>query len=312
METHQVDLSVIIVNWNTRKLLARCLESLFDGVQVSANLKVETYVVDNASTDGSAQMIAKCFPWVQLIQNADNVGFARANNQAIRQSKGRYVLLLNSDTILNPNNLVELLRFADTRPHAGIVGVKLVNPDGTFQAAQNDFPTFGSTLMEPWGIIQLLTRNAYYPSYPPDQAMHPAQCDWVGGACLLVRQAAIDQVGLLDERFFMNSEEVDWCYRMWEKAWEVWYTPDVEVIHLGGGSADRPSAVQRMRLYESKVRFLQKYYGPAAANIVRLNYRISSLTKALGYQLRFLVSRDKANLNHSQAHWQVAISRSWC
>jgi N-acetylglucosaminyl-diphospho-decaprenol L-rhamnosyltransferase len=322
-------LSVVVVNWNTRDLLAGCLESLAGdpGLAIVGEdssladrsfastehhpLVTEVWVVDNASTDGSPQMVRERFSWVRLIENSENVGFAAASNQGIRQATGRYVLLLNSDAVLAPGSPVRLLAFADHHPRAGIVGVQLVNPDGSFQAALNDFPSLGFVLLEAWALARWFSGNTYYPSYPPERSRDAVPCDWVGGACLLARAAAIEQVGLLDEYFFMYSEEMDWCYRMWESGWEVWYTPDVKVIHLGAGSADRLSAVQRLRLYTSKARFIEKRSGSFAARVVRLNYRVSSLLKALGYQFLFLVVRDHASRQCAQSHWQVALQRTW-
>lgn len=312
-------LSLIIINWNTRDLLAQCLESVAKSVRTFERSNglprvrrgVQTCVVDNASTDGSAEMVRERFPWVHLIENTENVGFARANNQALKRSSGRYVLLLNSDAMLGANSLANLVAFADSHPQAGIIGVKLLNADGSFQAALNDFPSPFTALLEGWGIMQALQKNPYYPSYTPLRSQRATTCDWVGGACLLARSKAIRQVGLLDETFFMNSEEVDWCYRMWESGWEVWYTPDVEVVHLGGGSANRRSAAQRMRLYAGKVRFLEKHYGAFAAHLARISFRLSSGVKSLAYQARFLIKRREADAMQSKSHWHVFRCKNW-
>ncbi len=167
-------------------------------------------------------MVRARFPGVRLIENSENVGFARANNQAIALAQGRYVLLLNSDTVVPDGALASLIAFAEGHPEAGVVGARLLNPDGSFQAGPNRFPTLLSTVLGAWGVVQYLTRNSYYPSLGPEHSREAQQCDWVGGACLLARRSAIDQVGLLDEQFFMNSEEVDWCFRMKQHGWQVW------------------------------------------------------------------------------------------
>lgn len=272
------DVSIIIVNWNTRDLLAGCLRSVYDTVR---DLSFEVLVVDNASSDGSAQMVRERFPLVRLIENVENVGFAAANNLAMAQAQGRYILLLNSDASLPSGALDRLIAFADARPRAGVVGVQLVNADGSFQAAWNRFPTPLTMLLEPWGIVQWVTRNPYYPSCPPGQAAHVQQCDWVGGACLLARAEAVAQVGLLDERFFMYSEEMDWCRRMRFAGWEIWYTPDVRVVHLGGGSAARFSYAQLSRLYRSKAVYAEKHFGRVMGKAVSLSFRVSAVVKAL-------------------------------
>lgn len=304
-------LDIIVVNWNTCDLLAKCLQSVQEESRASPSCTVETFVVDNASHDGSPQMVRERFPWVHLIENAENVGFARANNQAIPFCRGRYILLLNSDAVLPIGSLGELLRVAEEQPRAGIVGVKLINQDGSFQAALNDFPTPLHIFLEPWGTFQFLLGNRYYPSYPPERSNQATCCDWVGGACLLARAEAISQVGVLDEQFFMNSEEVDWCYRMRKNGWAVWYTPTVEVIHLGGGSSDRLSARQRMRLYTGKLRYLRKHYGRAAASLAYWNYRLSAGLKAAGYHLKFLFTKDEHEDQCASDYWAVAIAARW-
>jgi len=309
--TGGVDVSIIVVSWNTRDLLVQCLQSIAHDVQTLQHSAAETILVDNGSNDGSVAMVQEHFPWVHLSANAQNVGFARANNQAIRRSSGRYVLLLNSDAMLQKGSLTSLIDFADSHPDAGIVGPRLINADGTFQASLNDFPTLPSIIREAWGLAKLLSGNAYYPSYPPEKSLEPCSCDWVGGACLLARSRAIEQVGLLDEGFFMNSEEVDWCYRMHQAGWQVWYTPAVSVIHLGGASASRRGAIQRMRLYEGKARFLHKHHGALSAQVARSQLRTSSAGKAILYRLRYLMRRKSLDLQQAQAYWQVATQRKW-
>lgn len=324
----EVDLSIVIVNWNTRALLADCLQSLngqwstVNGRQSSTTDNrlpftvyrsplTETIVVDNASSDGSAAMVRERFPWVELIENRQNVGFARANNQAICHSRGRYVMLLNSDTVVPPGAIQSLIDFADFHPRAGIIGVRLINPDGSFQAGPNRFPTLLTTVFETWGILQRLSRNPYYPSFPPELSNRSLIVDWVGGACLLARRTAIEEIGMLDEGFFMNSEEVDWCYRMCRQGWEVWYTPDSAVIHLGGASAKRSTAAQRLRNYRGKVLFLSKHRSVAAGRLAQLNFILASAFKAIVHQLLYLMRRDFNHREQALAHWIVAQEISW-
>jgi GT2 family glycosyltransferase len=249
-------LSIIIVNWNTRDLLAQCLESICDTI---SNLAFEIIVVDNASTDGSQEMIRQRFPQVRLIENDQNVGFARANNQALIISQGRYFLLLNSDTIVLPHALEKMVQFADAHSDAGIIGCRLFNSDSSLQASWASFPTFWS---------EVLGRNFRARRLVEEEPL-AYEVDWVGGACMLVRPAAISEVGLLDESFFMYSEETDWCFRMRRHGWKVYYLASAEVIHLGGGSASRTSVTQLVRLYESKMRFFRKHYGARQADLLR-------------------------------------------
>jgi len=316
------DLSIIIVNWNTRDLLAQCLESVA-GRQMSVVrhqssdtndrptgdrlLTTDIWVVDNASSDGSAQMVRERFPWVRLIESEENVGFARANNQAILASKGEYVLLLNSDTQVLPNSLAALLGCAADHPTAGIIGGKLLNPDGSFQAGGNDFSTFWSELLLLTGMARWFY-SPYFPSYPPQESNTTRHCDWVGGACLLARRVAIETVGLLDERYFMYVEEVDWCYRMHQAGWEVLYCAEAPIIHYGGRSAERHSIGQLQLLYASKARFLEYSAGIGIAQLFWASVRLVALVQAIRWYmagpLRKTNSRDKAS-----AYLQLARSK---
>lgn len=306
-----ISLAIIVVNWNTKELLRRCLQSIERACHNAPALRITTIVVDNASTDGSAKMVSSEFSAIHLISNQTNTGFAAANNQAIRASDADWVLLLNSDADISAQALQGLVNCGVQNLRAGVVGCKLVNPDGSFQAAGNAFPTVLTTVVEAWGLMGKLTRNPFYPSYPPWRAHQTQPCDWLGGACLLVRRTAIDAVGLLDETFFMNAEEMDWCYRMWRHGWQVWYVHDAEVLHVGGASADRRSARQRMRLYEGKVRFVRKHYGRWAGALVRLNFRFASLTKAVGYRLAYLLIRRQDLRLQAASHWPVTWNKRW-
>jgi N-acetylglucosaminyl-diphospho-decaprenol L-rhamnosyltransferase len=302
-----IDLSIVIVNWNTAELLAACLRSVYAHAD---GLAIEVLVVDNASTDDSVAMVRCDYPQVRLIVNPANVGFARANNQAIAESGGRYVMLLNSDTELMPGCLGHLTSVADSDPRIAAVGARLANPDGSFQAGPSDFLNPATAILEPWGIIQTLTRNRYYPSYSPQRSNQLSECDWVGGACLVIRREAISDVGLLDETFFMNCEEMDWCYRMRRRQWRVLYDPDAHVIHHGGASADRQSLEQRRRTYASKSRYITKYYGIIIGKIVALNFRLSSLVKWALYRVGCSVRDNVEWHRRSQVCIDIAL-RGW-
>lgn len=236
------DLDVVIVSYNTRQLLDHCLRSL---PAACHGIKVLTYVVDNASRDGSAEMVEREHPAVRLIRNSDNKGFAHANNAALGQCSGRYVVLLNPDTIVRPGALSRLVQFMDETPSAGYCGPKLLNEDGSLQPSARRFPT---VLSAAYAILDLQRRR---PLSRHTLEMHavldltgPAPVDWMTGACLLVRRAAIDQVGLLDDGYFMYFEETDWCRRMARAGWQGWYVPDAEVVHFGGRSVVHESELR--------------------------------------------------------------------
>ncbi len=298
----------MIVNWNTRDLLDRCLCSLEHELDDAA-LTGEIWVVDNASSDGSVERVRAHHPAVRLIENPENTGFAQANNQALRQAAGVRLLLLNSDTEVMPGALSVLLACLGRHPRAGLVAPQLIHADGSFQAGPARFPSWWSTSVEAWGLMRRLTCNPYYPSSRPRPGEQARLVDWVGGACLLARREAIREVGLLDEAFFMNSEEVDWCFRMRRAGWEVWYEPAATIIHLGGASAARTSAVQRKRNYRGKTQFLRKHRGALAALLAEANLRASSAAKAVAFGAQGYIGRDTGARLQAKAHWRVATEQ---
>jgi N-acetylglucosaminyl-diphospho-decaprenol L-rhamnosyltransferase len=258
--------SIIVVNWNTRQMLADCLSF----VETTARGAIcEIIVVDNGSTDGSQAMLRSQFPQVSLIQNDRNVGFARANNQALAVSRGRYALLLNSDALLSANALQALLNLAESEPRAGIVGARLLNADGSFQASHTPFPHLWQEFLILSGLGRLFY-GRWYPSHGPEEGKGPHVVDYVEGACLLVRREAFEDVGGLDEGYFMYAEEVDWCYAMRKKGWQVWYQPAAAAIHLGGGSSQGRRPQREADLYRSRVRFFQRHYGSGTAWVLKL------------------------------------------
>lgn len=252
-------LSICIVNWNTRALLLQTLRSI---CATAGDVSAEIIVVDNGSSDGSLNAVRAEFPSVQLIANSTNVGFARANNQAIAAAHGDWRLLLNSDTIVKEGALQAMLAFATSRSDCGVVGCKLLNEDGSLQESWAAFPSLTS---------ELLGRNIRTRRLSQTSPL-AYDVDWVGGACMLVRSDAIRQVGGLDEGYFMYSEETDWCYRIRQAGWRVYYLADAEIVHLGGGSASRASATQLIRLYGSKLRFFSQHYGPGRTSLLRAGF----------------------------------------
>ncbi len=263
-----IALSVLIVNWNVRDLLRRCLQSVLAPSLPDA---LEVIVVDNGSTDGSGEMVRTEFPQVHLIANPDNRGFTAANNQGLAVARGRYVLLLNPDTEVVGDALTTMVAFADAHPDVGVVGPQLLNPDGTVQSSRRRFPTlmtalFESTWLQPYAPRRLLTR--YYVLDRPDDEIQDV--DWVTGAALMARREAIEQVGPLDERFFMYSEELDWCRRFRAAGWRVVYLPTARVIHYEGRSSEQVLPARHIHFQTSKVRYFHKYHGPVAAEVLRL------------------------------------------
>lgn len=281
-----LDLSIVVVNWNTRDILSQCLASIY---AYPPGSEFEVLVVDNASTDGSQRMVQRRFPHVHLIANPDNVGFARANNQGMAISDGRYALLLNSDARVTPGAIQALVRLADAKPRAGIVGAQLLNPDGSFQASYTSFPTLWQESLVLSGFGRIL-HGRWYPSRGPEEDKGPQIVDYVEGACMLVRREAFEDAGGLDEGYFMYAEEVDWCYAMQAKGWQVWYQPAAKVIHLGGASSRHRRPQREGDLYRSRVRFFRKHYGEGAARLLKLQIYGFTAVKIVVHKLLRLVS----------------------
>ncbi|MBN1217560.1 MAG: glycosyltransferase family 2 protein [Anaerolineae bacterium] len=286
-----MDLSIIIVNWNTRDLLAQCLASVLADIQASPHLQVETLVVDNASTDDSVRMLQEQFPWVQLIENKKNAGFASANNQAICHSTGRYVLLLNPDTTVKPGTLTILHRFMDTHPQVGAIGARLLNPDGTLQTSCYPTPTLSREL---WRLFHLDVVRPYgvYRMNDWDLAI-PHQVQVIQGAALMLRRKALNQVGLLDDKYFMYTEEVDLCHRIQTAGWLLYWVPQAQVVHYGGQSTQQIAAEMFLCLYQSKLIFIRKHYGRLSGLVYKFILTAATLARLLLAPLAWLEQNPK-------------------
>jgi N-acetylglucosaminyl-diphospho-decaprenol L-rhamnosyltransferase len=295
-------ISVIILNWNTRELLAQCLSSI---EQHRGNLQLEIIVVDNASTDGSQSMLKEKYPQISLIANSQNTGFAKGNNQAMQVATGDYFLLWNSDAFATPGSIQSLLHLAEKEPKAAIVGAQLRNGDNSFQASHTPFPNQLREFLILTGLGRTLLGRTY-PSSGPDEEKGPQMVDYVEGACLLVRRQAFQQVGGLDEGYFMYAEEVDWCYTMFKHGWQVWYQPESKVIHLGGASSAGRRTHREADLYRSRVRFFRKHYGGRSAQLLKIQiYTATAIKNVIHGILRRLTmgryGRPVVSLQHLSA-----------
>lgn len=296
------DLSIVLVCWNNKTYLEPCLDSLF---QSKVQSKFDVVVVDNGSTDGSQEMLRAKFPGVQIIQNDRNVGLGRASNQGIEATRGRCVLLLNNDTLVSGPSLDKMIGFLNTHPEAGAVGGRLLNPDGSFQAAGSTFPSLVDEF-----LIATRLGTLVWPNFP-DRGF-PAKAepvDWISSACLLLRRSALDQVGLLDENYFIYGDEVDLQYRMKKAGWLVYCLPDVTTIHYGGRSMNRWS--RRKMVYRGKMLFYQKNYGRLQTALLRVMMALLSLGKILIWGVLFSLpqSRERAK-KELRSNWDV-IGIAW-
>ena len=271
-----LSLSVIIVTWNVRDHLSRCLNSLHDACEQDG-IAAHVCVVDNASVDGTEKLVRDAYPWVQLITNSDNLGYVVANNLALKQQQAEADLLwlLNPDTIVLPGTARRLLTFMTDHPRAGLVGPKLLNPDGSLQECAFRFPGASQALFS----LGLLPRRLYYSSlngrYPQAafERDEPFRIDHPLGAAMLVRSKAVQDVGLLDPRFFMYCEEIDWAWRLHNAGWEQWLLPGAQVIHVGGASSQQAIPKATRHLWESRAYLYDKHHSRLTKLMVSLAVR---------------------------------------
>lgn len=301
------DLSVCILSWNTRELLRRCLASIYrpDDPDVVAALaraglagralgagervlagravtsaastvspvpaSVEILVFDNASGDGSAEMVSAEFPDARLHRSDRNLGFPGGNNAGYALSRGRYFLLLNSDTVVAPGAFEQMVTFADGHPRAGIIGPRVLNSDGSIQMSCRRFPTLGAGLFRNTPLGRIFPNNRYTRDYLMTDWKHDEAraVDWVSGCALLARREMIDEIGLLDESFFMYCEDVDWCFRAGQAGWQVLYDPGATIIHEIGRSTDQAVTRMIVQFHRSMYRFFRKHYAATAHPLFR-------------------------------------------
>ncbi|MDH4222569.1 MAG: glycosyltransferase family 2 protein [candidate division Zixibacteria bacterium] len=288
-----VELSIIIVNFNTKLLLKQCLESIYQNLD---NIEHEIFVVDNNSKDGSPSMIKENFPSVLLIENKENVGFAKANNQAIQKARGQYLLLLNSDTIIPAGTLTLMVNFMDLNPKAGALGVKLVDRDSNLQTSCRHFPTVFTMLSQFFGLSSRFPKSKIFGWYDMGYWDHcqTRKVDCVPGTSLLVRKKAVQEVGLLDENYFMYFEDTDWCYRITRAGWKVVFLPEVKVIHLGGASADRSNRgllydkTLTRELFNSLFYYFRKFHGGFSVLILKIFIPLSLIIRMLKWIFAYI------------------------
>jgi N-acetylglucosaminyl-diphospho-decaprenol L-rhamnosyltransferase len=263
------DVSVVIVSYESRELLARCLAAL--AADAGRIATVETIVVDQASQDGTAAWLAAEHPDVHLVALPENVGFGAGNNRGAAVANGRWLLLLNSDAFVRPGAIDELVRFAETHPATGAVGPRLLWPDGRLQRSCRRFPTVFRLATEYLYLRKLAPRSRALNGFYCGEFAHdaPRQVDWVTGACVLVRRELFERLGGFDETFFLYSEEVDLLYRASRLGAETWYDPAAEVVHVWGGTAERASALTLEEQARSHVRYLDKHVSRAEAGRAR-------------------------------------------
>ncbi len=273
-----LDVSVVIVSWNTQDILGDCLESVYEQTR---GISFETLVVDNASKDGTADMVKARFPQAILIQNAANGGFAAANNQGIAASQGRYVLLLNPDTVVLDNAIAKTLAFADAHPEAGCVGCRILNADRSLQSSCFLFPSLLNLFLSTTYLYKAFPRSRFFGREYMSwwDRNDSREVDVVTGCYMLVRRETLKAAGPMDEDYFMYGEEADWCYRFRKAGWKNLFTPDGSIVHLGGVSTSQVKPQMMLQLRAGLLLFISKHRS-------RIDYAIACAMVSLFFVVR--------------------------
>lgn len=279
-----MDLSIIVVNYNTKALLDQCLKSVF---KFTKGIRFEVIVVDNNSGDGSIELLKKKFPQVKLILNKSNLGFTKANNQGIKVTKGDYILLLNSDTYLLENSLKKLVEKCQSVENLGVIGPLLLNEDRSTQQSVGFFPHLPQVFW--WmSFIDDLPGGTFLKSFHVDHDSFykkDQKVDWVTGAALLIPRSVIKKVGFLDEKIFMYGEEVEWCWRIKKANFNIYFSPITQIVHIGRGSSGKISTSAFIGEYKSVLYFYKKYKSQSALQIARILLKMGALARILIFSL---------------------------
>jgi GT2 family glycosyltransferase len=256
MQKNDFDVSIIIVNGNTKQLLLDCIASVYGTVK---HFSFEITVVDNGSTDGSVEAVAHAYPDVKVIVYRSNFGFAEANNLAMKQIRGRYAVILKSDTRLNESAMDDLVDFMERHPEAGMCGPQLLNRDGSSQLSIGAFPNIWNEFVNS-GIVRIISpeKRQNLLNCRSESIKEPVEVDFMLGACMVVRRATIESVGILDDDFFSQYEEIDWCYRMRRSGWSVWFIPEARIFHLNRQNLKEINSRAHVELWHSRYCFFKK------------------------------------------------------
>lgn len=271
-------LSIIIVSWNVAKDLSRCLESIGEN---PPSCEFEIIVVDNASTDDTVEVIENKFPAIKIIANNENLGFAAGNNRGIAEAQGEYVLLLNPDTIIHSRSLDTLLDFMYDNTDVGVCGPELLNDDGSIQRSARRYPTFRGALHRHTAFKSLGVFKGEYEKWLMKDFGQDEQkdVDQLMGAALMIRKSVLDEIGGMDERFFMYYEEVDLCYRVKQTGRRVVFLPQATITHLGGRSAEQVPVEKQLMAMTSLLRFFRKHYGRVVTGLFNILFKPTVILK---------------------------------
>jgi GT2 family glycosyltransferase len=298
----EIDTSVVIVSWNTCDILRGCLRSIY---QQTREISFEVFVVDNNSHDGSADMVEAEFPEVKLIRNSQNKGFAAACNQAMRMASARYILLLNPDTIILDDAISRCVRYADLNPDVGVVGCQVLEDEHRISPTGFSFPSPLNVFLALSGLSRIFPRSRLFGR--PDLGWWDRETerdvDVVTGMFMLARREAIEQVGLMDESYFVYAEEADWCLRFFQAGWRRVFIPSARIIHLDGGAKSSSQVSTRMfvQLQKSTMIYHGKNLGLAAWWLLKVIYIASNFVRMVAWFILAIVNRDRRNWKRSGA-----------
>lgn len=289
-----IDISIIIVSWNQKELLSQCLHSLSDG---KICYQKEIIVVDNASTDGALEMVEQQYPSVKVLRNDRNLGFAKANNIGIEESTGRYVCLINSDVIVLEDCIDRMCTYMDDHPTIGVLGPKVVNPDGTLQATCRKFPTLWSSFCRSLALDSLFPKSRFFGRQFMTFWSHDKvrTVDYLSGCFLMVRRDSLNQVGLLDENFFFYAEDKDWCKRFWDAGWQVTYYPHVKAIHHRYASTSLDPIRFYIMEYKANIEYYKKHHSLSTRIGFTLTIFLHQITRILGSTISYIIKPSGRN-----------------
>jgi GT2 family glycosyltransferase len=289
---HMFDVSIIIVSWNAKQYLLNCLNSLID---TADGYSQEIIVVDNASSDGSAEMVEKDFPQVKLIRNEENLGFAKANNIGIKESTGRYVCLINSDVVVLDNCVKRMIEFMDNHLKAGMAGPKVLNPDRTLQVSCRHFPSIWNNLCQAIGLNKVFPKSVFFSEPFMNYWSHDSvrSIDVLTGCFWMVRRKSLDDVGLLDESFFFYGEDIDWCKRFQKAGWDVMFNPDAQAIHFGGASSANAPIRFYIELQKADLHYWEKHYGSIGRACYAMIILLRHLLRIVAMAFHFIIFPSK-------------------
>lgn len=295
-------ISFVIVNRNTKEILLDCIKSIYATVPP---LTFEILLVDNGSSDGSLDSVREAFPEVVCLANDRNLGFAKANNQAIRRAAGTYLVLLNTDTVLTDSAIADITSFMDAHPEVAICGGQLLNSDGTLQNSIANYPTLATELLN-----KSILRRLFPQRYPGKEARFdsPVDVESIIGACMVVSKRAVEQVGMLDEDFFFFFEETAWCLEMKRHGWRVMFHPTARIYHLQGGTARRVNIAARVEYWRSRSCYFRKYHSPVAGLLLGCGLLVKLCGSLLLQMFAFPLSskaRNRLKVNAALLAWHL-------